>query len=92
MLYPETIQLNHEEFTIINQIQKELENLGFNIKSKKNNKIEINGIPNDNREYNINFIIDELIQNFKDTGIKNINAFLSVEQNNHRFSTMEKKV
>ena len=73
MLYPETIQLNHEEFTIINQIQKELENLGFNIKSKKNNKIEINGIPNDNREYNINFIIDELIQNFKDTGIKNIN-------------------
>ena len=39
----------------------------------KENEIEINGTPNDNREYNIKFIIEELITNFKETGIKNIN-------------------
>ena len=73
ILYPKIIDLNHEEFIIISQIKKELESLGFNILILNDNKIEINGIPNDNREYNINFIIETLIQSFKDTGIKNIN-------------------
>jgi len=73
MLYPEKIEISYEEFIIINQIKDELEKLGFNIQSLKENEIEINGIPNDNREYNIKFIIEELITNFKETGIKNIN-------------------
>ena len=73
MLYPEKIEISYEEFIIISQIKDELEKLGFNIKSLKENEIEINGTPNDNREYNIKFIIEELITNFKETGIKNIN-------------------
>jgi len=46
-LYPEEIELNHEEYNIITEIKDQFQRAGFEIELAGNNKIHLKGVPAD---------------------------------------------
>jgi DNA mismatch repair protein MutL len=66
LLFPKEIKFSSSDLTIISEIQKELSIVGFNFDIKKNH-IKIIGIPSECMEENLKFVIENLIEQEKNS-------------------------
>jgi len=66
LLFPKEIELNKSEIGIINDMTDELNKVGFNFEVKGNH-ISINGIPPECQEGNLQFVIEDLIEQHKNS-------------------------
>jgi len=76
LLFPKEIELNKSEIGIIIDMTDELNKVGFNFEVKENH-ISINGIPPECQEENLQFVIEVLIEQHK-----NSEDLLTEQQNN----------
>lgn len=76
LLFPKEIELNKSEIGIIIDMTDELNKVGFNFELKENH-ISINGIPPECQEENLQFVIEVLIEQHK-----NSEDLLTEQQNN----------
>ena len=75
LLFPKEIELNKSEIEIISNMTDELKKVGFNFEVKKN-YMSINGIPPECQEENLQFVIENLIEQHK-----NLEDLLTEQQN-----------
>ena len=66
LLFPKEIELNKSEIGIITDMTDELNKVGFNFEVKENH-ISINGIPPECQEENLQFVIENLIEQHKNS-------------------------
>ena len=66
LLFPKEIELNKSEIRIIDDMTDELKKVGFNFVVKEN-YISINGIPPECQEENLQFVIENLIEQYKNS-------------------------
>ena len=66
LLFPKEIELNKSEIGIITDMTDELNKVGFNFEVKENH-ISINGIPPECQEENLQFVIEDLIEQHKNS-------------------------
>ncbi len=80
-LYPETIELNPADYTIMNDIMEDLMTIGFDIRDFGSNTVILNGVPSELQVKNGKELIECLIEEYKQTesnvkeGIHNKIAF-----------------
>lgn len=70
LLYPITIELTKIDYQIALSLEKEIKNLGFNIKFCENSIVELTGLPSDVRIGNESKIFQELIDQYKEYELK----------------------
>lgn len=70
LLIPLTIELNPVDYNILLSLEKELKSLGFNLELQSKRKVKITGVPSDVKIGNESFILQELIDQFKENDIK----------------------
>jgi len=66
LLFPKEIELNKSEIEIITYMTDELKKVGFNFEVKENH-ISISGIPPECQEENLQFVIENLIEQHKNS-------------------------
>ncbi len=66
-LYPETIELNPADYTIISDIMDDLMTIGFDIRDFGSNTVILNGVPSELRVKNGKELIESLIEEYKQT-------------------------
>ena len=66
LLFPKEIELNKSEIRIITDMTDELKKVGFNFEVKEN-YMSINGIPPECQEENLQFVIENLIEQHKNS-------------------------
>jgi DNA mismatch repair protein MutL len=66
-LYPETIELNPADYTIISDIMDDLMTIGFDIRDFGSNTVILNGVPSELRVKNGQELIESLIEEYKQT-------------------------
>ncbi|KAA0207573.1 MAG: DNA mismatch repair endonuclease MutL [Ignavibacteriaceae bacterium] len=70
LLYPINVELTKIDYQIALSLEKEISNLGFNIKFRDNGIVEILGLPSDVRIGNETKIFQELIDQYKEYELK----------------------
>ena len=66
LLFPKEIELNKSEIRIITDMTDELKKVGFDFEVKEN-YMSINGIPPECQEENLQFVIENLIEQYKNS-------------------------
>ncbi len=66
-LYPETIELNPADYTIMNDIMDDLMTIGFDIRDFGSNTVILNGVPSELQVKNGKELIESLIEEYKQT-------------------------
>ena len=64
-LFPQTLKLNAADFSLIHDIQEELNAIGFEFSDFGNNSIVINGVPADLKSVNEKVLFEGFIEQFK---------------------------
>ncbi|WP_420385022.1 DNA mismatch repair endonuclease MutL [Roseivirga sp.] len=64
-LFPQTLKLNGADFSLIHDIQEELNAIGFEFSDFGNNSIVINGVPADLKSVNEKVLFEGFIEQFK---------------------------
>ena len=64
-LFPQTLKLNAADFSLIHDIQEELNAIGFEFSDFGNNSIVINGVPADLKTVNEKVLFEGFIEQFK---------------------------
>lgn len=64
-LFPQTLKLNSADFSLIHDIQDELNAIGFEFSDFGNNSIVINGVPADLKTVNEKVLFEGFIEQFK---------------------------
>lgn len=64
-LFPQTLKLNSADFSLIHDIQEELNAIGFEFSDFGNNSIVINGVPADLKSVNEKALFEGFIEQFK---------------------------
>jgi len=65
LLFPITIDLNPADFELVNDLQEEIENLGFNFSIFGKNSIVVQGVPVEGVESNVNELFESFIEQYK---------------------------
>ncbi|MFH0988834.1 MAG: DNA mismatch repair endonuclease MutL [bacterium] len=65
LLFPHTVQLSASEYSLVKEIQPELEKIGFDLKLFGKNTVVIEGIPSDVQLGNEAKILQEVLDEFK---------------------------
>jgi len=65
ILFPEVLDLNAEDFVIVEEMWEDITKLGFDIELFGKNSIKINGIPNDALEMNAKELMESWIEEYK---------------------------
>ncbi|MDR0603280.1 MAG: DNA mismatch repair endonuclease MutL [Bacteroidales bacterium] len=65
LIFPETLKFSPQDSDIINDLLKELNNLGFDIEPFGNNTFILNGVPADLLEDNAQETIEQLLESYK---------------------------
>ena len=65
LAFTQILSFSNTDFFLLNQIKKTLRNLGFEFDLKKENQIEINAIPTECKNENLENIFDEILQQEK---------------------------
>jgi DNA mismatch repair protein MutL len=65
LLFPETIEVNTSDYSLVKELQTHLEHLGFDIKLFGKNTVVIEGIPADVRIGNERKILQDVLDEFK---------------------------
>lgn len=66
VLFPESLELNVNDFSMVMEMESELNHLGFDIRAIGKNSLIIDGIPADSENQNPGELFLGLIQNFKE--------------------------
>ncbi|MEO6902975.1 MAG: DNA mismatch repair endonuclease MutL [Bacteroidia bacterium] len=66
-LFPKTIELNTSDFELVRELKEEIKALGFDISEFGKNTYIINGVPSDTINRESTRILEELIENYKQT-------------------------
>ncbi|MGB3591439.1 MAG: DNA mismatch repair endonuclease MutL [Nonlabens sp.] len=61
LLFPIVIHMNVQEVTVIRELREQLEATGFQFASLEGNMIEINGLPLELRENDVNRVLEQLV-------------------------------
>lgn len=67
-LFPETIELNPEDFVVFREIEEELLKIGFDIREFGKNSIIVHGLPESVKNSDIKSMIEGIFDSFKETG------------------------
>ena len=70
LLIPITIELSKIDYQLASSLKEELQNLGFNFKFLKDDKVQLTGIPSDVKIGDENKIFQELIDQYKEYELK----------------------
>ena len=65
LAFTQNLSFSNTDFTLLKQMKKALRNLGFGFELKKENQIEINAIPTECKNENLENIFDEILQQEK---------------------------
>ena len=65
LLFPKEIHLNKKDITIIKHLKADLLAVGFSFEIRENDSIAILGIPTECQEENLQFVIESLIEQYK---------------------------
>ncbi|OFY89569.1 MAG: DNA mismatch repair protein MutL [Bacteroidetes bacterium RIFCSPLOWO2_12_FULL_31_6] len=65
LLFPETIDFTAADAELMNELQDEIKNLGFEIKKMGSSNFKVTGIPPELKEQNIKKILEGLLEQFK---------------------------
>ena len=76
LLFPKEIHLNNQDIAVINHLKSDLLAVGFSFEIQENDSIAILGIPPECQEENLQFVIENLIEQHKN------NEQLQTAQNN----------
>ena len=76
LLFPKEIHLNKQDIAVINHLKSDLLAVGFSFEIQENDSIAILGIPPECQEENLQFVIENLIEQHKN------NEQLQTAQNN----------
>ena len=76
LLFPKEINLNKQDIAVINHLKVDLLAVGFSFEEQEENNISILGIPPECQEENLQFVIEHLIEQYKN------NEQLQTVQNN----------
>ena len=66
LAFTQNLSFSNADFTLVKQMKEVLYNLGFGFNLKKENRIEINAIPTECKNENLEDIFDEILQQEKD--------------------------
>jgi DNA mismatch repair protein MutL len=66
-LYPEKLDLNHEDYLLINDLSDDLHAIGFEIADLGGNTISVNGLPESASEFPVAELIEQLLEEYKQT-------------------------
>ncbi len=66
-LFPESIELNQEDYILLKEIMEDLNHLGFDINDLGNRSVIVNGYPTEVDERNIPELIDSILEQYKTT-------------------------
>lgn len=64
-LFPQTLELSAGDFELVNELKKELEAIGFDIREFGKNTFIIHGMPSDTRNANAKELLEGLIEEYK---------------------------
>ena len=64
-LFPKTIELNTTDFALVQELQPEIQALGFDIREFGKNTFIIHGVPADTVDHDSTEILEGLIENYK---------------------------
>jgi DNA mismatch repair protein MutL len=65
LLFPEQIQLNNADYSLLKEIENELCTIGFDISDLGNGTIGINGVPSDASEITPQIMIEQILEDYK---------------------------
>ena len=65
LAFTQNLSFSNTDFALLKQMKKALRNLGFGFELKKENQIEINAIPTECKNENLENIFDEILQQEK---------------------------
>ena len=65
LLFPQTVELNTSDMTLIEGMKQEIEQLGFSWEKMSINKIAIQGIPADGTQENAQHLFEDLLEQYK---------------------------
>jgi DNA mismatch repair protein MutL len=65
LLFPETLSFSPQDSDIVNDLLKELNNLGFDMEPFGKNTFILNGVPSDLLDENVQEIIEQLLETYK---------------------------
>ena len=84
LIFEQIIEFSIDDVKIIENIKKKLNNIGFLIKIKDVNKVEFNSIPNNLKESDIKFTIEDIIELHKQNENENtkINSEIAIALSN----------
>jgi len=74
LLYPEMIELSHLDTSYLNDMFEELKKIGFEVSSMGGNSYAIHGVPAEMTQLDIKSVFEEIIEAFKYSDDKNVNA------------------
>lgn len=66
-LYPEKIDLNHEDYLLLQDILEDLGIIGFDLADLGGNTIVVNGVPDSAAGQNVPELLEQLLDEYKDT-------------------------
>ncbi len=64
-LFPKTIELNVTDFALVQELQPEIQSMGFDIREFGKNTFVIHGVPADTVNYDSAALLEGLIENYK---------------------------
>jgi DNA mismatch repair protein MutL len=65
LLFPEQLQLNPADYSLIKELENELHTIGFDFSDLGNGTIAVNGVPSDASDIQPTVIIETLLEDFK---------------------------
>jgi len=65
LLFPEQLQLNPADYSLLKELENELHTIGFDFSDLGNGSIAVNGVPSDASDIQPSVIIDTLLEDFK---------------------------
>lgn len=74
LLFPETLEMSHDDAIFLEQINDELTALGFRIEQTEDHLFNISGIPSEFEKENIKTILHDLIEKAKTTSMSTTEA------------------
>lgn len=66
-LFPVTLELSAADAEIFQELLEDINSLGFDISSLGKNTFVVNGVPTEVASYNVNELMEELVENFKNS-------------------------
>jgi len=69
-LFPKTLELNAADFALVQELQEEIQAIGFDIAEFGKNTVVIHGVPADTANHDPALLLEGLIENYKQNMIE----------------------